>query len=291
MIEARRYVMPPLRRACIGGRYQAWREAGPRAPADRDRLPLVLLHGIGSNARVWAAQFTTFAPERRVLAWNAPGYSGSDLLDGDPRPSDYADALWRWLDTVRVDRCVFVGQSLGAVMAVAAALSDPSRVAGMALASPASGYAVPEGGPLPSSILQRIELIQHLGPKQVAAERAHRLLTEAAGPEARRLVTAAMSELVPPGYAQACRLLAHADLPSLAARLDVPVIVVWGSQDQITPPAACARVARAVPGARHVELHGAGHAAMVEVPDLFDAAIAPLLARADEAGGKEWRWT
>ncbi len=282
-MDAGSYIEAPLRDLRLGGRRQAWREAGGGAG-----MPLVLLHGIGSNARAWAGQFAAFAAERRVIAWNAPGYAGSEPLPmSAPAPQDYAAALLALLDALAIGRFVLVGQSLGAIMATATALAVPERVRALVLASPASGYAVSHGDPLPEAVAARVREVEGNGPAALADRRAHRLLTERASPQARSIVHQAMSEVNPIGYRQASHMLAHADLLALVRGLTVPTTVLWGDSDIVTPPAGCASVAQAVPNGRWSELAGVGHAFATEAPDLFNAALRPVLDEADAKAGQE----
>jgi pimeloyl-ACP methyl ester carboxylesterase len=270
--------LPPLLCATLAGRRQSWREAGAGTG-----LPLVLLHGIGSNSRAWAGQLAGFAAQRRVLAWNAPGYVGSDPLPMPaPVAADYGAAALAWLDHLGIGRCVVVGQSLGAIMATALARLAPGRVAALALASPAGGYGITPGRPLPETVAARIRDVQTLGPAGLAQARAHRLLTGIADDQARATVQTAMAEVVPHGYEQAVRLLGGADLARDVAGLPMPVRVLWGAQDVVTPPAACARIAQAAAqgNARtsQVEVPGGGHAFATALPQAFNDAIAPLIA-------------
>lgn len=259
----------------------SWREAGTGGA-----LPLVLLHGIGSNAASWIGQLEAFATERRVIAWNAPGYGKSAALPGaTPVPGDYGAALWCLLDRLGVTRCVLVGQSLGAIMATAAARSDPARVAALILASPATGYAVPAGAALPETIARRIADIRELGPQRMADRRAMRLVTDRATDEVRALVHGAMASVDPDGYEQAVRLLAGSSLPALLDGIALPGMVVWGGEDMVTPPAGCRRIAEAFTGCRGIEVPGLGHAFATEGPQQFNDAIRPVLSAADRATG------
>ena len=70
--------------------------------------------------------------------------------------------------------------------------------------------------------------------------------------------------------------------PGLLGRLGavrVPTLMVWGASDRIVTPAYGQAVARAVPGARFVEIPEAGHLPQLEAPDATWAAIDPFLAR------------
>lgn len=268
------YVEPDLRRVSLGAGVIAVREAGEGAA-----LPLILLHGIGSNASAWAGQFAGFAAGRRVVAWNAPGYANSTPLPmARPAPEDYGASLIALLDALAIERAVLVGQSLGAIMATAAALRRPDRFAGLVLASPASGYATPANAVLPERVAERIAEVERLGPFGLAGRRAHRLLTARATSDARALVHRVMCEVDVEGYSQASRMLAHADLAGMVAGLTMPTLVMWGDEDIITPPAGCARIAAAVPDRRTAVLPGLGHAFATEAPAIFNQALAAFLA-------------
>lgn len=263
---------PALRVLTLGDAQRSWREAG-RGHA----LPLVLLHGIGSNAGAWAGQLAALSQGRRVIAWNAPGYEGSTPLDDDaPSPSAYAGALGELLDGLGVERCVLVGQSLGAIMATAFALDHPDRVERLILTSPAIGYDIPVNGLLPAGIAERISDMTTLGPAAMAEKRYARLLTPRAGPDAHDAVRTAMAEATLRGYTQASRLLAHSNLLAMVAALRPAVDVIWGAEDVITPPEACRRVAQAA-GAPEHELPGLGHAAATEDPTAFNVALRRIL--------------
>ncbi len=273
------YLEPPLSLVTVGDEQRiAVRQAG-----GGDGTPLVLLHGIGSNSSAWAGQFAGFAPTRRVIAWNAPGYPGSTPLPApSPTAGDYGTRVIALLDALDIERAVLVGQSLGAIMGTAAVLLQPERFACAVLASPASGYATPEGAPIPASVAERLDEVARTGPAGLAERRAPRLLTERASPEARAIIHRVMSEVTVEGYAQASRMLAHADLTSDVARLRIPTLVMWGDEDIVTPPAGCARIAAAVPGGQYRVIPRVGHGFATEAPALFNAALADFLSQIED---------
>ena len=269
----------------LAGRRMAWRERG----GPQGATPLVLLHGIGSNARAWAAQFAAFGDERRVIAWNAPGYDGSDPLPSPwPEPGDYARALLDLTDHLGLERFVLVGQSLGAVMATAVALELPDRLEALVLTSPASGYAIGPGAGLPPGVQSRLDDLTLLGPIGLAEARSHRLLTDNAGEAPRAIVRQAMSEITPEGYLQASLLLAGADLPTMIRSVTTPTTVIWGAEDVITLPAACRRVADSLAGSAAIELPRGGHAVATEYPSLFNTALRQALDPAPSAPEMSW---
>src|SRR5688500_7906898 len=89
-------------------------------------LPVVILHGIRSNAQSFVPLMQVLDGSHRTLAWNAPGYGESQPLATDwPDAGDYATALDRLLAHLEVSRCILVGHSLGTLIAAKFALVSP----------------------------------------------------------------------------------------------------------------------------------------------------------------------
>ena len=90
--------------------------------------PLVLLHGVGDNALDWRWVMPTLARTHRVYAPDLPGSGGSIKPDVDYSPAFFTQFLSVFLDALEVDRVAVVGNSLGGLVGLRLALSEPSRV-------------------------------------------------------------------------------------------------------------------------------------------------------------------
>jgi pimeloyl-ACP methyl ester carboxylesterase len=244
--------------------------------------PLVLLHGVGSNAKSFGALMTALPPSIGAIAWDAPGYAESaPLAVPGPAPRDYASALVDFLDALSLSRVALVGHSLGALFAASFAAHYPDRVTTLALVSPALGYGVKAGDVLPPGVQSRIDEIVELGPAAFAAKRAARLVgNPAARPDVVAAVEEAMGAVHPAGYIQAVRALGAGQLAADAALIAAPAIVAVGAQDQITPPANARTAHAALANATgFYEIPHAGHALPQEQPE----ALALVLARLVES--------
>jgi pimeloyl-ACP methyl ester carboxylesterase len=247
-----------------------------RRPGVGHAHPLLLLHGVGSRAQNFAPLIEALPASVDVIAWNAPGYGASQPLTiAKPHPRDYAAALERLLDAMGLGRVVLAGHSLGSLFAASFAVHYPSRVAALALLSPALGYGVARGAALPPAVQARIDDINSLGAEAFAAKRAARLVHQ---PERKPQVLAgvqqAMTALNLTGYAQAVQALGAGDLVADITRITAPTLVAVGTEDVVTPPenARTAYAAVAHGGGYH-EIPDAGHA----VPQEYPAAVAGLL--------------
>lgn len=243
----------------------SFREAGSGAP-------LVLLHGIGSGSGSWSNQLG--ALPARVVAWDAPGYGDSPALADDaPDAGAYAASLGELLESLRIQLCTLVGQSLGAIVATRFAADHPEHVNRLVLLAPARGH-----GGLPEAerrqkLEDRIGAMNRLGPLEHARQRAANQLGPHASASAHALVRETMERLRPAGYAQAARLLAQSDIAADAARCRVKVIVASGSEDRIVPEAAARAVAALFPAATYRSLGPVGHASYADDPGAVNALL------------------
>jgi 3-oxoadipate enol-lactonase len=71
-------------------------------------------------------------------------------------------------------------------------------------------------------------------------------------------------------------MLANADMQSELAGLSCPVLVIGGSLDRVRLPALAEGVAKAIPGARYVELR-TGHYMSVQTPELIFESVDDFL--------------
>jgi pimeloyl-ACP methyl ester carboxylesterase len=254
-------------------------------------IPVVLLHGIGSNANSFEPLMAALDGAYPTLAWHAPGYGDSQPLAVDwPDASHYAAALNRWLAHLEITRCILVGHSLGNLIAARFTRVEPARVAALFLISPAIGYGVKKGGALPPPVAARIEELDRLGAEKFAAKRAPSLLADpSARPDVLRAVERAMAAVRRPGYDQAARLLAGGRLLDDAAKIIVPAAVITASNDRITPPGNGHFVFLALQGSapRHAFriISNAGHAVCQEQPAEVARTIAEFVETKAAAHG------
>jgi pimeloyl-ACP methyl ester carboxylesterase len=269
---------PPPQRVAVKGRVIAFRESG----YDHARV-LVLVHGVGSLAASWGPQFVSLPRHGvRVIAWDAPGYGGSDPLpDAAPRAEDYAAALGGFVAALGLARFALVGHSMGALIAASYARGDgSSRVEKLILAAPSAGYGRASEEVRRQRLDSRLADMAALGPAGLADKRAGTVLSAQAPQRAMMLVRAVMRAMRPEGYAQAVGMLGRADIFADAPFIAAPTLVVSGTGDTVTPEAGCRRIAEAIRDARYEAIPGPGHACYIEAPGPFDAAVLRFIGAA-----------
>jgi pimeloyl-ACP methyl ester carboxylesterase len=265
---------PQSRHALLAHGRIDWLECGPSGAPQRDALPpLVLLHGIGSCAASWRELLPLLAAERRVLAWDAPGYAASAPLPMDrPQAADYADAALAWMAAAQVHAPILLGHSLGALMAASVAARSRDPISALLLASPAQGYATAAASVRDAKYGERVNALRQLGIEGLARERSARLCAPGAATAVVARVRDNMQQITERGYAQAAWMLAHDHIDAHLDRARAPLAVLCGEFDVVTP---------AEPSRLLAERHGApfrllakvGHACYVEDAAAFAAAV------------------
>lgn len=241
---------------------------------------LVLLHGIGSAARSFTEQFEGLTDRYRVIAWDAPGYGASSCLGAEwPSAGDYAAVLAGFLDALEIRSCHLLGHSLGSLMAARFAADYPDRVVSLTLSSIAVGHGELPEGDRRKMLEQRLEDVAALGSRGMAEKRGPRLLGPDASADMVRRVVDTMAAINPAGYTQAARMLSAGNIKVDVSRLreTLPLQIVYGDADVITPPARNQEIAALRPQAPVHVISGAGHALYLEKPERFNAILRDFL--------------
>jgi pimeloyl-ACP methyl ester carboxylesterase len=100
-------------------------------------MPVLLTHGIGGSLEFWDRQFTATLANMRLITWDIPNHGLSDLSGKVEDFDSYADWALKFVDALKLDRFLAVGNSLGAAVSMRLAALAPARVAGLVLANSA----------------------------------------------------------------------------------------------------------------------------------------------------------
>jgi pimeloyl-ACP methyl ester carboxylesterase len=266
-------VIPAPRTALIKGRALSWREAG-------DGAALVLIHGIGGSSESWAPMFGRFAGGWRVIAWDAPGYGGSALLDApDCTAEAYAARLASLLDMRGVMTAHVVGHSIGAPIAAALWQARPSVVASLALVHPVAGFGGLDDAKRAELRAARLADINGLDMATFGQKRAPQILGAKADAATAAEVARIIAMIPEAGYRAMVEVMASANLVRALPGLAVPALVIAGEDDPVAPPDACRAVAAALPDAAFESCAGIGHYLPLEDPAAFGGRMEKFLSR------------
>jgi pimeloyl-ACP methyl ester carboxylesterase len=245
--------------------------AGPRGA-------IVLLHDLPGGAFVWDGVMPALAATgHAVYAFDMLGYGQSD----HPWPSDtsiwgHADSLLYAFQGLRLSEVTLVGIGLGAAVAQVLAnrlfREDVARLA--LINSYAFEKAFAPNWPLPDmSKHQDPEAPHHANIEDVLNDLRKTLPNGAVSKLASDHIAAYVDEwnsnVGKQMLYQHIRLMKPSYMNSVAtdnAKLTVPVLLLWGEQDKVTPPVLGERLRDEILGAQFVTIVNAGHLLLEDAP-------------------------
>jgi len=244
---------------------------------------IVFVHGLMLASPSWHHQVAHLTRTHRVITFDLRGQGASEKtrhgLDLDSLAEDAADLI----AMLAPQGAHLVGFSMGRFVALRVATRHPALVRTLTLIGP-SGEAEAPGNRWRYKAL--IGLVSAFGPRVAIGPMMKILfgdsfLSDPAQKPVldhwRRYLRALPRSLARAAAASAARGPIMAELPAITA----PTLVISGTEDRPIPPALARRVAEAIPGAVFLPVAGAGHAVMLERPDLVNAALSAHMAPRD----------
>jgi len=238
---------------------------------DPEGLPIVFANALGTDFRIWDEVIARLPAGLRILRYDMRGHGLSDAPEGEyPMAELVADAAGL-MDAAGMSGAVFVGLSIGGVVAQGLAVERPDLVRAAVLSNTAAKIGTEE------TWADRIATVRAGGIESIAdgvmklwfsrafhAERADELAGW------RHMLT--RTPLA--GYLGCCAAVAHTDLRDSTPTIRQPVLAIGGDADGSTPPDLVRETAASIPGARFELIRGAGHIPSVEAPDACAALLA-----------------
>jgi pimeloyl-[acyl-carrier protein] methyl ester esterase len=245
-----------------------------------DAPPLVLLHGWGMNAAVWEGLPAAVTADRRPAPIELPGHGTVPLTGAEPDLEGWAAACLQ----AAPERAVWLGWSLGGLVALQVALQAPERVCGLVLVTATPRFVRAPDWPwaMPPETLAQF----HDGLLAEPAATLERFLAlQVRGSEAARETLRALRReiaLRPPpesaALANGLSILQESDLRARLPELRCPTLWLFGQRDTLVPAGVAEGIGALLPQARVRVIPGAGHAPFLSHPGEAAAEITGFVA-------------
>jgi pimeloyl-ACP methyl ester carboxylesterase len=258
-----------------------WRGTRLRYAAAGDGTPLVLVHGLGGTIENWRALAPALAARHRVLVPDLPGHGRSELLPEARDVDALAEAVLGIADAEATGDAVWIGHSLGGLVALRAAVLRPDAVRGVVLAAAAGIGSTTRAAQVTLAVLGVARPGRLIAPYRRAW--AHSRLGRRAAfgwwgvadPDALE-PELAEAFLVGPAHhtdtRQAGQALLASDPRTELDRVPCPCLCLWGASDNWVRVDDGVDYARRL-GAPLRTIAGCGHLLIGERPDACLAAI------------------
>ena len=241
-------------------------------------LPIVLVHGFPLDARMWASQAAFLRGLGRVVMTpDLPGFGGRVALGREETSMEaFAREVHRVIVREAGGKAIVGGFSMGGYVLQALLRDHPESVAAamfICTRAEADAPAVHDGR------MKAAEEVARTGTAGLIDAMLGKVMAKQPSPTVKAQVRAIMESQFAEGVA--CAQLAMArrrDQTDLLSGLKIPVLILVGAEDAVSPPSVALGMQACVPSAMLVQIAAAGHMAPMEQPAAVNAAIETFLA-------------
>jgi pimeloyl-ACP methyl ester carboxylesterase len=237
---------------------------------------IVFIHGAGDSSAVWERQTQAFSKDHQVLAVDLPGHGARLAETGFDTHEQNAREACRIMDQRGIKKAIVAGHSMGGAVALTMALNHPDRVQGLVLMATGARMKM-----RPDFIEQARETAAKYGNTKPGATHiipVEQMVHFSMSPE----IVQWLKDKTGGASAQATYADFQAnngfDVMSRLPEINVPTLVVSGSDDRMAPQKFAEFLANAIKGAKLDVLTPSGHYPQVEQEEAFNRSFVEFIA-------------
>jgi len=250
---------------------------------DPSGQPIMFAHGFGCDQSMWSEVADAFAGDHRVVLFDHVGAGGSDLSAYRPEKysqlGGYASDVIEICRALGLERVVFVGHSVSAMIGVLAVAQAPGLFDKLVLVGPSPRY-IDDDGYVGGFGRDDIEgLLESLDANYLgwSTTMAPIIMANSERPELGERLTRSFCRTDPAIAREFARVTFLSDNRADLERVQVPTLVLQCADDPIAPTPVGEYVHRQIAGSQIVYLKATGHCPNVSAPEETAAAIREFL--------------
>ncbi len=244
-----------------------YREDGPE-----DGPPVVFANSLGTDMRLWDPILPMLPKGLRIIRWDKRGHGLSTVPPAPYTMGALITDCERLLDHLQVRDCVFVGLSIGGMIAQGLAVKRLDLVRALVLSNTAAKIGTPQ------LWAERIAAVETGGIECLADAVMERWFSEQfrAKPEL-ELWRNMLVQQADAGYAGCSAAISGTDFYTPTSGLRLPCLGIAGSEDGSTPPDLVRETTDLIPASKFHLIRRAGHLPCVEQPEEYARVLSGFL--------------
>ena len=244
---------------------------------------LIFIHGFPFNKWTWKNQIDALKEDYRVIAYDVRGHGNSDSGSAEFSITQFADDLFLFMDELRIEAAIICGLSMGGYIALNAVLKQPSRIEALVLCDTQCGA---DSDQARKKRMDVIDSVQKNGLKQYAHDAVQKLFCEASlieRPDDVSFVEQIILNTPEESIVNTLKALAtRRETCSRLHEINIPVTILVGESDQITPPEVAQKMQDLITGSSIQVIEKAGHLTNLENPTSFNSHVQKFLTAIEQ---------
>lgn len=243
-----------------------------------DAPVLVLSNSLGTDLHMWDIQIAVFTQHFRVLRFDTRGHGKSLVTEGPYSIEQLGHDVLALLDALDIQRAHFCGLSMGGLIGQWLGIHAAERLLRLVVCNTAAKIGTPDMWNPRIELVLRDGAAAMIGLRDASIARWFTADFAAANPHQAKQITDMLAATSPEGYAANCAAVRDADFRAQLS-IQVPTLVIAGTEDSVTPPEGGHFIQHQVKGAEYAEFYAA-HLSNVQAGAAFSERVLEfLLAR------------
>ncbi|HCV3309511.1 TPA: 3-oxoadipate enol-lactonase [Acinetobacter baumannii] len=230
----------------------------------KDAPVLVFSNSLGTDHGMWQPQLNELKSHFNVITYDTRGHGESDVIS-DTTLQNLAEDVVDILDALHIEKAHFCGISMGGITGLWLSIHHPNRFNSITVANSAAKIGQTEAW------LSRAESVEKNGLAELVKTTHTRWFSEKFDYQHNVVAQTTIQSLAntpTQGYANACRALAYADLRDEIAQIQIPTLLIAGTEDPVTTVADAEFMQKAINNSQLAKLE-ASHLSNIEQPQRF----------------------
>jgi len=246
----------------------------------QDGAPVIIfIHGFPFNKSMWNLQVKELKDNYRVITYDIRGHGNSGTGDEVFSMDLFVNDLICLMDALKVDKAILCGLSMGGYIALNAIENYPERFNALILSDTQCTADTPEAK---EKRIKAIESISKTGVEKYADESIKNLFASESFTLRKEEITDVRGMIVKTSEQSLCNTLnalsVREETCSKLSEIKVPVLIMAGEEDKITPPAAARFMHEKISGSFLKIIENAGHLSNMENPVGFNIQLKKFIA-------------
>ncbi len=240
---------------------------------------IIFIHGFPLNKLMWEKQIELLKENYRVIAYDIRGHGKTDVGNDTFSIELFVNDLLSLMDALKIDKTILCGFSMGGYISLNAIVNYPERFNALILCDTNCAADKPEAK---EKRMKAIENIKEKGLEQYAEESLKKLFAPISFSKHLEEIAIVRKMIMNTSRQSLYRTLhALADRTETCTRvqeLKVPVLIIVGKEDELTPPDVALMMHEKIKGSIIHIIDHAGHLSNMENPGEFNNQLSGFLS-------------
>ncbi len=234
-------------------------------------IPIIFLHGFPFDRTMWQPQLNFLSKSNRVIAYDIRGYGKSEVGSEKSSISLFTKDLIAFMDALQIDKAIVCGLSMGGYIVLKALTTNPERFKAVILADTQCVADTEEGK---AGRMKAIGQIKEKGLEEFAEGFIKKIFWSETLVNNKELVENIKQVILKTNHDTVTGTLSalaeREETCSTLENIKIPVLILCGENDQVTPPEKSRAMHDKIKGSVLYSISNAGHMSSLEQPDFFN---------------------